>query len=96
MIVVAPLGFSYALVNVAAHTVIDDRVPLHLRGRVGATQAAMSALASSLPVLAAGALGDAIGVPPVIAIVAGAIGLVALMNLRQPRESGISEPQYIG
>jgi MFS family permease len=96
MLIVAPLGFSYALVNVAAQTVIDDRVPLHLRGRVGATQAAMAALASSLPVLAAGALGDVVGVPPVIAVVAIAIGLVSLANLRQPRESGLSARGYVG
>lgn len=96
MIIAAPLGFSYALVNVAAHTVIDDRVPLHLRGRVGATQAAMAALASSLPVLAAGALGDVVGVPPVIAVVAAAIALVALVNLRQPRERELSTRSFAG
>ncbi len=96
MVIVAPLGFSYALVNVAAQTVLDDRVPLHLRGRVGATQAAMSALASSLPVLVAGALGDTVGVPPVIASVAIAIGLIAIVNLRQPRETALSQRVTIG
>jgi MFS family permease len=82
MAIMLPLGFAYAVVNVAAQTVIDDRVPLHLRGRVGATQSAMSAIASSAPVLAAGVTADAIGVPPVMALVAGVIGLVAVMNMR--------------
>lgn len=86
MAIVAPLGFSFALVNVAAQTVIDDRVPLHLRGRVGATQAAMAALAASLPILAAGGLADLVGVPPVIAGVAAGIGVVAVLNLRQPND----------
>lgn len=85
IILVLPLGFSYALVNVAGSTVLNDRVPLHLQGRVLSTQAALSALASSLPVLAAGALGDVIGVTPVMAIVAGAIGAVAVATMR-PRE----------
>lgn len=96
MVIVAPLGFSFALVNVAANTVIDDRVPLHLRGRVGATQAAMSALSASLPVLAAGALGDVVGVPPVIAVVAAVIGIIAIMNLRPPGASSVVRRDYIG
>ncbi|MBK6318459.1 MAG: MFS transporter [Dehalococcoidia bacterium] len=90
MVLMLPLGFSYSVVNVAGQTVMDDRVPIHLRGRVGATQAAMAALASSLPVLAAGALSDVIGVPPVMALVAGVTGAIAFMNLRQPKETGLS------
>jgi MFS family permease len=82
MILVAPLGFAYALVQVAGQTVINDRIPLHLQGRVNATQAAMSAIASSLPVLAAGALSDVIGVTPVMALLAASIGVVAIMNIR--------------
>lgn len=86
MVIVFPLGFSYALVSVAGQTVIDDRVPLHLRGRVGATQGALAAIASSVPVLAAGGLSDVIGVTPVIALVAALIGIAAVANFRRPRE----------
>ena len=85
MIVVFPLGFSFALVSVAGQTVIDDRVPLHLRGRVGATQGAMTAVLSSAPVLAAGAMSDLIGVTPVIALVAALIGVAAVANFRSPK-----------
>lgn len=85
MAIMLPLGFSYALVSVAAQTVIDDRVPLYLRGRVGATQAAMAALASSVPVVIAGVLGDWIGVAPVFALVAVVTGIVAVANLRRGR-----------
>jgi hypothetical protein len=84
MILVLPLGFAYSIVNVAGQTIMDDRVPLHLRGRVGATQAAMAAIASSIPVLVAGALSDVIGVEPVMALVALVTGAVAVTNLRQP------------
>src|SRR5690606_37772744 len=85
MVIVFPLGFAFALVSVAGQTVIDDRVPLHIRGRVGATQGALAAVASSVPVLAAGALSDQIGVTPVIALVAGSIGIAAIANCRSPK-----------
>lgn len=91
MAIVFPLGFAYAIVSVGAQTVIDDRVPLHLRGRVGATQSAMAAVASSAPVLIAGGLGDVVGVPPVMALVAVLIGTVAVVNLRQPRATALTQ-----
>ena len=82
MIIVLPLGFAYAIVSVAAQTVLNDRVPLALQGRVVATQGAMAALAASLPVLGAGALGDWLGVQPVMAILAVAIAAATVVNLR--------------
>jgi hypothetical protein len=85
LILMFPLGFSYAVVNVAGHTVINDLVPLHLQGRVGATQAAMAALASSIPVLAAGALSDAVGIVPTMAVVCAALAVAAVGTFREPR-----------
>jgi MFS transporter, DHA3 family, macrolide efflux protein len=80
-----PLGFAYAVVSVAAQTVINDLVPLHLQGRVGSTQAAMAALASSVPVLIAGALSDQLGVVPTMALICATIAVVAVAMLREPR-----------
>jgi MFS family permease len=80
-----PLGFAYAVVSVAAQTVINDLVPLHLQGRVGATQSAMAAVVSLVPVLVAGALSDAIGVVPTMALVCAGIAVAAVMMLREPR-----------
>ncbi|MBA4178971.1 MAG: hypothetical protein C0506_00115 [Anaerolinea sp.] len=85
MILMLPLGFSYALVSVAGQTVMNDRVALHLQGRVGSTQAAMAALTSSIPVVAAGWLSDAVGVQPVMALVALLIGVAAVAAIREPR-----------
>lgn len=85
MVLMLPLGFSYAIVAVAAQTVLNDVVPLHLQGRVLAAQGAMAALASSLPVVAAGALTDLVGVTPVMALLAGLIGCGALASIREPR-----------
>ncbi len=80
-----PLGFAYSVVSVAGQTVINDLVPLHLQGRVGSTQSAMAALASSIPVLVAGALSDVIGVVPTMAIICATIGIAAITTLREPR-----------
>jgi MFS family permease len=82
MILMLPLGFGYAVVSVSAQTIVNDRVPLFLQGRVLATQAAMAAIASSVPVLVAGALSDAVGVVPVMALVALVIGVAAIGNVR--------------
>ena len=86
MLIVAPLGFAYAVVTVAGQTVLQDRVPIQLLGRVGATQGAMAALAASVPVLIFGALGDWLGVVVVMALLAGATGLAAVLTLRTERE----------
>jgi hypothetical protein len=86
-----PLGFAYATVAVAANTVINDRIPLHLQGRVQAAQGAMSALAASLPVLLAGFLADILTVVPVMAGVAVLIGVAAGWNLRTAHRRGAEE-----
>ena len=93
MALVMPLGFAYAIVAVAGQTVLNDRVPLHLQGRVLAMQGAMAALAASAPVLAAGALADWIGVQPVMAVLALAIGVAAIANIgaiRGAREAALA------
>jgi hypothetical protein len=85
MMLVVPLGFCYALVAVAGQTTLNDLVPISLQGRVFATQGAMAALAASGPVLAFGALADAIGVEPVLALLAAVTGVAAVANLRAAR-----------
>ncbi len=82
MVCMLPMGFGFALVMVSGQTILNDRVPLSLQGRVLSTQGALAALAASAPVLAAGALGDWIGVQPVMAMLAGGIGIGVVFNLR--------------
>jgi len=84
MVLFLPFGFAYAIVAVAGQTVLNDNVPLQLQGRVQATQAAMSGLACSVPVLLFGALSDVVGVAPVMSLLAATIGAIAVMNLREP------------
>ncbi len=78
-----PLGFTYATVVVAAQTLITRSVPLSLQGRVMATQGAMAALASSAPVIAAGALADVAGVQTVMLLVALGIGGLGFVRVRR-------------
>lgn len=93
--VAIPLGFCYALVSVAALTMLNDRVPLHLQGRVLSTQGALAALASSIPVLIAGAMTDIVGVTAVFAALAIFIGIAAAANLRDPHR-GPRHAFYVG
>lgn len=95
LIIVFPLGFAFAVVSVAGQTVLNDRVALHLQGRVGATQAAMAAAVSSLPVMAAGALSDLVGVVPVMALLSAGIGVAAITNLRPVREEPARESRIV-
>jgi MFS family permease len=93
MVFVLPLGFAYALVVVSAQTVLQDLVPLRLQGRVFATQGALAAIASSVPVLLAGALSDVAGVTPAMAVLTAATAAAAILNLRSPSqrvERGVS------
>ncbi len=92
-LLMGPMGFAYAVVSVAAQTVLNDRVPLQLQGRVQSTQAAMAAFACSAPVLLFGALSDAVGVTPVMAVLAATIGVVAVMNRREPK---VERPAEVG
>lgn len=94
-IFVCPLGFFYALVAVASQTVLNDMVPLHLQGRVLATQGAMAGIASSVPVLLAGALTDLTGVTFVMALLALTISVVAFTILRGPNRVAI-RPAVVG
>ncbi|MFQ5380684.1 MAG: MFS transporter [Dehalococcoidia bacterium] len=74
---VVPLGFSFALVSVAAQTVLNDLLPLRLQGRAQATQTVFAALAASAPVLIGGAVADVVGVAPVMAAVAVVTAIIA-------------------
>ncbi|GBD23662.1 hypothetical protein HRbin29_01331 [bacterium HR29] len=93
MVLVVPFGFCYALVAVAGQTALNDLVPISLQGRVFATQGAMAAVAASGPVLAFGALADAVGVERVLALLAAATGAAAVANLRAARRQS-AESSY--
>jgi MFS family permease len=67
-------GFGLALVIIPARTVLQERPPAEVRGRVIAAQLALGNAAALVPLLLGGALADRIGILPVM----GLLGLVAL------------------
>ncbi|MSQ27615.1 MAG: MFS transporter [Dehalococcoidia bacterium] len=68
------LGVGYSLVNVAAQTLVQERTPLDLQGRIFAAQFAISNTAAIIPLLFLGSLADLVGVSEVT--IFGAIGLL--------------------
>jgi DHA3 family macrolide efflux protein-like MFS transporter len=75
------VGLALALVIIPARTVLQERPPAPMRGRVIAAQLALGNAAAVLPLLLGGALADQLGIRPVmgllslLAVGAGAVGL---------------------
>lgn len=85
------LGLCYAAVNVAAQTLVHERVPLELRGRIFATQFAFANAAAVLPLLSLGSLADLIGIVEVNYMGALAVlgyGVVTSMRMRSLTPAG--------
>jgi len=76
-------GFAYSVVNVAGRSLLNERVPMPMQGRVFAAQTVLSNLSSIVPLLLAGALADWWGVSPVLITVAVAVLLIALWGAFQ-------------
>lgn len=84
----AVLAFSFTFVNIVARTIVNERIPRGMQGRVLAAQGVLTNLASIPPILLTGLLADLVGVPPVFFIVALTCGMAALFfaarNLAAP------------
>ena len=75
------IGLALAVVIIPARTVLQERPPAEVRGRVISAQLALGNAAAVLPLLLGGSLADRIGIQPVLALmalVALAAGLVGL------------------
>ena len=64
------IGLGFALVNVPARTILQERPPREMRGRVLATQWTLANAANSLPLPLAGALTDSVGITRMIFLLA--------------------------
>jgi MFS family permease len=92
MALAGPLGFSYALLNAPAQTVLHERAPPHMRGRIFAVQAVLASSLALLPVLFIGGLTDLLGRlggPPgitiVLLLIATTVTGLAALTLRWQR-----------
>jgi MFS family permease len=71
------MGFAYALVNAPAQTVLHERAPAEMRGRVFAAQVVLANAVGILPLIVAGSVADIYGVSPVLFAIAAVMATVA-------------------
>jgi len=86
MVIAGPMGFFYALLNAPAQTVLHERAPPEMRGRIFATQVVSANFISLMPLLVLGALTDVIKVPAVLVMIAIAIAGVAVASAMVTRQ----------
>jgi MFS family permease len=94
MIIAGPLGLMYAMVNAPAQTVLHERAPPEMRGRVFGAQLALASLAAIIPLLLVGAVADIYGVSFVlfaIAVVVAALAAVSLRVLDRQQKAALAE-----
>ncbi|HLB23067.1 MAG TPA: MFS transporter [Dehalococcoidia bacterium] len=76
-----PVGFTYAMVNAPAQTVLHERAPADMRGRVFAAQVVLANAVGILPLVVAGSVADIFGVTPVLFMIAIALATVAGVSI---------------
>jgi MFS family permease len=81
MIFAGPLGFAYAMVNAPAQTVLHERAPVEMRGRVFASQVVLANAVSIVPLIVVGGIADLYGVSVVILAIAMAMTVLAGMSV---------------
>ena len=91
----APMGFFYALLNAPAQTVLHERAPPEMRGRIFATQVVSANFISLIPLLLVGAITDVIHISWVLILLAGLVGAVAAVSewvsRDEERKDGVEE-----
>ncbi len=100
MFFAGPLGLAYAMVNAPAQTVLHERAPPEMRGRVFGAQLALANVVAIIPLLLVGAVADIYGVSLVLltiaAVVAVAAALSVLLEMRweglMAEEQGVEGP----
>lgn len=95
MVLAAFLGFEAALVMVPSQTILMERTPVPIRGRIFAVQMMLGNVASILPLVFLGGLADLIGVNNVIAIISAGVLALGWIAIRNNRE-GLPEPVVAG
>jgi MFS family permease len=82
-----PMGFFYSLLSAPAQTVLHERAPPEMRGRIFATQVISANFISLLPLLVIGAVTDLVKVPIVLFMLGlSLLGMAALSHRIGGRE----------
>jgi MFS family permease len=92
MVVVAVLGFAYALTSVPSQTILMENAPVESRGRIFAAQGLMSNVASVLPLVFLGGMADLFGVGLSFTIIGAGLCIAWAHNVRQWRSASSAEP----
>jgi MFS family permease len=79
--VAGPLGFGYALLNAPAQTLLHERTPLEMRGRIFASQMVLANGVALIPLVVVGGIADLVGVSEVVLGLAGLLALGAVGSL---------------
>ncbi len=80
MAIAGPMGFAYALLNAPAQTVLHERAPAEMRGRIFATQVVSANFISLLPLLIIGAVTDWTSITVVLLLTATLVFGLALAS----------------
>jgi len=91
LVFAALAGFAFSVINVGGRSLLNERVPVPMQGRVFAAQTVLSNLASIVPLLLVGALADWWGVSPVLIVMAIAILAAALLGTFQTMRSEMAD-----
>jgi MFS family permease len=82
MAIAGPMGFAYALLNAPAQTVLHERAPAEMRGRIFTAQVVSANFISLLPLLILGLVTDLLGVTAVLLMVSGLVLVMAWISVR--------------
>jgi Na+-transporting methylmalonyl-CoA/oxaloacetate decarboxylase gamma subunit len=82
MMIAAPMGFFYAMLNAPAQTVLHERAPPEMRGRIFATQVVSANFISLLPLLMVGVITDMVGTAVVLLLLSVMVATMALISAR--------------
>jgi len=85
LLVSAVVGAGFALVIVPARTVVQERSPDEMRGRVISTQMFLSNIVSTLPLPLTGGLADLIGLRRIFALLALVVLSIGAASVRHAR-----------
>jgi hypothetical protein len=87
MMLAVALAFSYTFITVTEKSLLNERIPRDMQGRVFVAQAVLSGVASIPPLLVTGFLADIVGVPPVWVFTGTMCAFVAVVAMSsQPRK----------
>ncbi|MGB8022168.1 MAG: MFS transporter [Candidatus Nanopelagicales bacterium] len=88
------LGLTWGPMDPMLNSLVQDRVPAHVQGRVYGVQTSLFYAAPSVGLLLGGIAVERLGVQVVYAIIAGLLGVVALLVAALPSLRGLDQAHF--